>query len=126
MTSRTTQMLLGALATLALLGASGCADDPSKCEATMEFICDKGCGCANTEGKCALQVGTVLTFSFTGKSSCKLLMNQTCSDPEADRIDLDACKTAVTAAQCTPPSATVKGSFPVPVSCTAPPADGGP
>ncbi len=119
-------MLLGALATLALLGATGCDDGASKCEATMEFVCDKGCACPNTEGKCALQVGTVLTFSFTGKSSCKLLMNQTCSDPQADRIDLDACKAAVTAAQCTPPSATVKGSFPVPVSCTAPPPDGGP
>lgn len=126
MTSTTTRLLLGTLATLALLGATGCDDGASKCEATMEFVCDKGCACPNTEGKCALQVGTVLTFSFTGKSSCKLLMNQTCSDPQADRIDLDACKAAVTAAQCTPPSATVKGSFPVPVSCTAPPPDGGP
>ena len=126
MTSTTTRLLLGTLATLALLGATGCDDGASKCEATMEFVCDKGCACPNTEGKCALQFNAGLTFSFTGKSSCKLLMNQTCSDPQADRIDLDACKAAVTAAQCTPPSATVKGSFPVPVSCTAPPPDGGP
>jgi len=110
------------LAALAQAG-SGCSD--SQCQSTFKKICSRACACPNSDNKCAVKLSSI-TFSFDDSSDCKLLLTSSCDDSRIDLVDLDACSRDVELAQCIPPSATVKGSFPVPDSCNPPRADAGP